>query len=180
MSVMNINNAGSVRRTERPEYVKVKNADIKARDRTEQDKIDIDSLKMSLEEQKLSIRNMVKDLVEKQGFKFNSSTLRFSDGEIYNEKSENIRVDKATSLKAQSEISDEGFWGVKKTSERIVDFAKKISGGDISKLEILKDAIREGFEAAKELMGGKLPDISEQTYEAVMKSLDEWNTSENK
>ena len=29
-------------------------------------------------------------------------------------------------------------------------------------------------------MGGKLPDISEQTYEAVMKSLDEWNTSENK
>ena len=180
MSVMNINNTGSVRRTERPEYVKVQNADIKARDRTEQDKIDIDSLKMSLEEQKLSIRNMVKDLVEKQGFKFNSSTLRFSDGEIYNEKSENIRVDKATSLKAQSEISDEGFWGVKKTSERIVDFAKKISGGDISKLEILKDAIREGFEAAKELMGGKLPDISEQTYEAVMKSLDEWKSSDDK
>ena len=180
MSVMNINNTGSVRRTERPEYVKVKNADIKARDRTEQDKIDIDSLKMSLEEQKLSIRNMVKDLVEKQGFKFNSSTLRFSDGEIYNEKSENIRVDKATSLKAQSEISDEGFWGVKKTSERIVDFAKKISGGDISKLEILKDAIREGIEAAKELMGGKLPERSNQTYEAVMKSLDEWKSSDDK
>lgn len=59
MSVMNINNTGSVRRTERPEYVKVKNADIKARDRTEQDKIDIDSLKMILEEQKHSIRNMV-------------------------------------------------------------------------------------------------------------------------
>ena len=180
MSVMNINNTGSVRRTERPEYVKVKNADIKARDRTEQDKIDIDSLKMSLEEQKLSIRNMVKDLVEKQGFKFNSSTLRFSDGEIYNEKSENIRVDKATSLKAQSEISDEGFWGVKKTSERIVDFAKKISGGDSSKIEILKDAIRDGFEAAKELMGGKLPEISNQTYEAVMKSLDEWKSSDDK
>ena len=180
MSVMNINNTGSVRRTERPEYVKVKNADIKARDRTEQDKIDIDSLKMSLEEQKLSIRNMVKDLVEKQGFKFNSSTLRFSDGEIYNEKSENIRVDKATSLKAQSEISDEGFWGVKKTSERIVDFAKRISGGDSSKIEILKDAIRDGFEAAKELMGGKLPEISNQTYEAVMKSLDEWKSSDDK
>lgn len=180
MSVMNINNTGSVRRTERPEYVKVKNADIKARDRTEQDKIDIDSLKMSLEEQKLSIRNMVKDLVEKQGFKFNSSTLRFSDGEIYNENPDKIKIDKATSLKAQAEISDEGFWGVKKTSERIVDFAKRISGGDSSKIEILKDAIRDGFEAAKELMGGKLPEISNQTYEAVMKSLDEWKSSDDK
>lgn len=109
MSVMNINNAGSVRRTERPEYVKVKNADIKSKDRTEQDRIDIDSLKMSLEEQKLSIRNMVKDLVEKQGFKFNSSTLRFSDGEIYNENPDKIKIDKATSLKAQAEISDEGL-----------------------------------------------------------------------
>lgn len=180
MSVMNINNTGSVRRIEHPEYSRVNNANIKASNKVEKDRIDIDSLKMSLEEQKLSIRNMVKDLVEKQGFKFNSATLKFSDGELYNEKSGDIRIDKATSLKAQAEISDEGFWGVKKTSERIVDFAKKISGGDISKLEILKDAIREGFEAAKELMGGKLPEISEQTYDSVMKSLDEWKINEIK
>lgn len=29
-------------------------------------------------------------------------------------------------------------------------------------------------------MGGKLPEISNQTYEAVMKSLDEWKSSDDK
>lgn len=138
------------------------------------DTIDINALKMSVEEQKLSIKNMVKDLVEKQGFKFNASSLVFRDGKLFNEDNKEIKIDKVTSLKAQADISDDGFWGVKKTSERIVDFAKSVTGGDSSKVELMKNAIKEGFKAAEKMFGGKLPEISSQTYDSVMKALDEW------
>ncbi len=87
---------------------------------------------------------------------------------------ENLRVDEATKLKAQQDIAQDGYWGVKQTSERIIEFAKGISGGDASKLAELKGAIEKGFAAAEKAWGGSLPAICMQTKEAVFKGLDEW------
>jgi hypothetical protein len=41
----------------------------------------------------------------------------------------------------------------------------------------LKNAIIQGFKEAKKEFGGKLPDISQRTYDEVMKKLDEWEQS---
>ena len=60
------------------------------------------------------------------------------------------------------------------TSDRLVDFAKALTGGDSSKIESMRSAIKKGFEEAKKLWGGELPEISQKTYDATMKKLDEW------
>jgi hypothetical protein len=69
-------------------------------------------------------------------------------------------------------ISEDGYFGVEKTSQRIVDFAISAFGNDPAKLTQMKDAIEKGFQEAADAFGGKLPDISHQTYTAVMEKLD--------
>lgn len=131
------------------------------------DSIEIDKLQKNVDDRLSSLRETVRAMIEKQGYHFNDPKL--STGEA------KIEIDSETATKAQSEISDDGYWGVKQTSERIIEFAKKISDGDTSKLETLKGAIKEGFEAAKKAFGGKLPEISQKTYDAVMEGLDNWS-----
>jgi hypothetical protein len=81
--------------------------------------------------------------------------------------------------KAQQAISEDGDFGVKAVSDRIVQFAIAISGGDKTKYETLKTAIDKGFQQATHSLGGKLPDISQQTYNEVMRKLDEWKNSDD-
>lgn len=75
---------------------------------------------------------------------------------------------------ARQTVSENGDFGVKAVSDRLVDFAISISGGDKSKLSELISAIDEGFAAAKDALGGTLPDISRQTYDETMRKLNEW------
>ena len=37
----------------------------------------------------------------------------------------------------QKDIAEDGYWGVEKTSDRILDFAKALSGGDKDKADEL-------------------------------------------
>ena len=75
---------------------------------------------------------------------------------------------------AQADIAEDGYWGVEQTSERIVEFAKALTGGDTSKIEEMKAAFEKGFKAATGAWGSKLPDISQRTYDAVMDKFDDW------
>lgn len=81
-------------------------------------------------------------------------------------------VDPATKLQAQEDISEDGYWGVKQTSDRIIDFAKALTGGDPDKVEDMRAAFEKGYKQAEKTWGGKLPDISQRTYDAVMEKFD--------
>lgn len=83
-------------------------------------------------------------------------------------------VDAATKAKAQKDISEDGYWGVKQTSERIVDFAKALTGGDPAKIDEMRNAFEKGFKQATKAWGKDLPSISNSTYDAVMKGFDAW------
>ena len=83
-----------------------------------------------------------------------------------------FEVDEATKLQAQKDIAEDGYWGVNQTSDRIIDFAKALTGGDPSKIEDMRDAFKKGYEQAEKTWGGKLPEISKQTYDAVMEKFD--------
>ena len=83
-------------------------------------------------------------------------------------------VDAATKAQAQADIADDGYWGVEQTSSRILDFAKALSGGVPDKLEEMRSAFEKGFKKAEKTWGGKLPEISQKTYEATMKKFDDW------
>ena len=86
----------------------------------------------------------------------------------------NYTVSPEVKAQAQADVADDGYWGVDKTSDRIVDFAKALSGNDPSKAEELMDAFKKGFEEATKSWGKTLPDISQRTYDAVIKKFDEW------
>ena len=82
-------------------------------------------------------------------------------------------VDAATKAQAQDDISEDGYWGVKQTSERILDFAKALAGDDPDKLEQMRSAFEKGYKQAENTWGGELPEISKNTFDAVMKGFDE-------
>lgn len=83
-------------------------------------------------------------------------------------------VTEAAKLQAQEDISEDGYWGVEQTSERILDFAKALSGGDVSKADMLLDAFKKGYEEATGAWGKELPEISKKTYEAVEEKFAAW------
>jgi hypothetical protein len=87
---------------------------------------------------------------------------------------ENLQVDDATRLQAQQDISSDGYYGVEQSAKRIIDFAIGLSGGDPSKLAVLKSAIQKGYSEAQDAWGGALPDICKQTIDAALKGLDDW------
>lgn len=84
----------------------------------------------------------------------------------------NYTVDAATQKKAQEAISEDGYWGVKQTSDRILSFATALAGNDTKQLEKMRDAFLKGYEKAEKTWGGKLPEISKKTYDAVLEKFD--------
>ena len=91
---------------------------------------------------------------------------------------EKIQVDADTIAQAKADIADDGYWGVEKTSDRILEFAKALSGDDPSKAEELLSAFKKGFDKATEAWGDKLPDISQKTYDAVIEKFNKWAQEE--
>lgn len=83
-------------------------------------------------------------------------------------------VDAATKAQAQADIAEDGYWGVEQTSDRILDFAKALSGNDPDKADELLAAFKKGFEQATKSWGDKLPDISQRTYDAVVEKFESW------
>ena len=75
---------------------------------------------------------------------------------------------------AQDSIGKDGYWGVEQTSERILSFAKALSGNDPQKADMMLDAFKKGYEKAMGAWGKELPDISKQTYDAVLDKFDKW------
>jgi len=117
------------------------------------DAADIASLKAEAEAATENLRKLVEQLILKQ----NKLGITTEDVEA-----------------AAQAVSEDGEFGVKAVSDRLVDFAISISGGDKSKLSELISAIDEGFAAAKDALGGELPEISQKTYDETMRKLNEW------
>ena len=68
--------------------------------------------------------------------------------------------------------------GVEQTSQRILDFAVALSGGDENKMKDMAEAFKKGFQQATKAWGKDLPDISQQTYDAVLKKFEDYGKEE--
>lgn len=132
----------------------------------------IAKLKADADQRLSQLKGIVEQLITKQGKTSETVSIwsQFRQGVLDG----TITVDEATAKQAQKDISEDGYWGVKQTSERILDFAKALTGGDSSKVEDIRTAIEKGFSEAAKLWGDELPEISQKTHDAVMKGLDEW------
>lgn len=129
----------------------------------------IAQLKSDAEQRTAQLTSMVQDMMKNQGVQVGTadSIWRFLAGGNYT-------VTAAAKAQAQEAISEDGYYGVKQTSERILEFAKALTGGDPAKAEEMRAAFEKGFKQATKAWGKELPDISNRTYDAVMKGFDEW------
>lgn len=132
--------------------------------------IDYNEVNRLIEEAEKSyngLRELVQRLISRQGKKLDNL---LSGKEV-------LIVDEETRAKAVEAISENGEWGIEAVSDRLVAFAKAISGNDKTKVGELKDAIAKGFKEAEKILGGTLPEISQKTYDETMRKLDEWSSS---
>lgn len=128
----------------------------------------IAKLKMQTEQNKLKVFDLIRKSLGKQ-----TEAVSFLDLKNITEVPESVR------LEAKELISEDGEFGIEKTSQRIVDFAIAISGNDPSKAATLRDAIEKGFKEAEKIFGDELPQISKDTYTRTMEKFDAWANGTN-
>lgn len=120
-------------------------------------------------------KTLIQSIVSKQGNKSYAAGMNTSSN-LKNFFS-NLQVDANTIAQAKADVADDGYWGVDKTSERILDFAKAIAGNDPDNIQKMRDAVEKGFGQAAKMWGDELPEISQKTYDKVMSGFDEWEKS---
>ncbi|MCG3686245.1 hydrogenase-4 component G [Aliarcobacter butzleri] len=79
-----------------------------------------------------------------------------------------LSQDEATQL-----VSEDGFFGVTQTSDRVAGFVLSFSGDNLDILQKGREGIVKGFEEAEKLFGGQLPEISYKTQERTLALIDE-------
>ena len=129
----------------------------------------VNKLKADAEQRTSQLRSLVEKMMTKQGVAIGTADSMWS----FLAKGD-FTVDEATRAQAQADIADDGYWGVDQTSDRILDFAKALSGNDPEKADLLLDAFKKGFKEATKSWGQDLPDISQRTYDAVVEKFNKW------
>lgn len=132
----------------------------------------IERLKQDAETRKQQLAQLVQNSLSKQGTTFKTLSEMFQavkDG--------SLSVDPSAVAQAQKDIAEDGYWGVKQTSDRLVEMAKALSGGDPSKAEEMMAAIEKGFNQATAAWGDELPSICKDTLEATREKMNEWKNS---
>lgn len=127
----------------------------------------INKLKADAEARTAQLRSLVEQMMGKQVNAYGQAN------DIWQFLREgNYTVDPAVKAQARADIAEDGYWGVNQTSDRIIQFATALTGGDPDKIEEMRDAFKKGFEQAEKTWGGSLPEISQKTYDAVMEKFD--------
>jgi hypothetical protein len=109
------------------------------------------------------LRELVTNMFKEQGIDF-----KIANGD------QSIDISEISQEDASALVADDGYFGIEQTSDRIVDFAIAMAGGDTSRLAAIKEGVENGFNEALEAFGGTLPEISHDTYDAIMDKLDAW------
>ncbi|MES2073633.1 MAG: hypothetical protein V4488_24985 [Pseudomonadota bacterium] len=110
------------------------------------------------------IIDLIRPLIEQQGLNLS----KVVSGE------QKLSADPATIAAAKDAISEDGEFGVRKTAERILSFAKGSIGDDPGKLDAVRAAVEKGFKEASDILGGSLPEISQQTLKAIQAEFERW------
>lgn len=137
----------------------------------------IDKLKADADARFSQLQDLVNKLMTKQ-----STTSKYASlgdlmkGVVKGE----INVDPEVVEQAKKDVADDGYWGVEQTADRIVSFAKALTGGDATKAEEMRKAVEKGFKQATKDWGSDLPEISQKTNARVNELLDEWAAERSK
>ena len=88
----------------------------------------INKLKADADARASQLRSLVEQMMGKQATTYGNANDIWSFL-----RSGNYTVDPATKAQAQADIAEDGYWGVNQTSDRIIQFATALTGGDPDK-----------------------------------------------
>ncbi len=77
-----------------------------------------------------------------------------------------------TQDEASELVSDDGFFGITQTAERIFEFVAGMAGEDPERFQTARDGVLKGFKDAERHFGGSLPDISHDTISKALELID--------
>ena len=133
------------------------------------------ALVQQLKQDEVNRRNQFTSLVQKM-FSGQAGVSKLSD--LFSP--ENLKnVSAADIAQAKEDVSEDGYWGVKQTSQRLFDFASALAGDDVEKMKEMQAAMEKGFKKATKAWGGELPDICQDTLKAANKLFDDYYASKN-
>ncbi len=69
-------------------------------------------------------------------------------------------------------VSEDGFFGITQTSDRIANFVINGSNGDEDMMRAGREGMIQGFKEAEKMWGGELPEISQKTMDAALEKVD--------
>ena len=133
------------------------------------------NLVQKLKQDELDRRGQLSSLVQKM-FSKQAGVSKLAD--LFSP--ENLKnVSEADIKQAQEDIFEDGYWGVKQTSQRLFDFASALAGDDVEKMKEMQKAMEKGFKLATKAWGQDLPGISKDTLDAANKLFDDYYASKN-
>ena len=132
----------------------------------------IAQLKADAEARTAQLQSLVEKMMTKQG-----QTLGTADDMWSFLAKGNLKADPETIAQAKKDVAEDGYWGAEQTSERILSFAKALSGDDPDKAEELLNAFKKGYKEATKTWGSELPSLCSDTYDLVEKKFNEWMNS---
>ncbi len=122
----------------------------------------IDALKRQVQE---SMQNLAKQMLGQQ-----YEIAKTADGKVdFASLAKDLGIGTTPEAAAEA-ISENGNWGVNAVATRLIDMAISLSGGDMSKISMLREAVQKGFAQVGNLED--LPEVCQQTYDEVMKRFD--------
>lgn len=131
------------------------------------------ALVKQLKQDEVNRRNQLTSLVQKM---FNGQAGVSKLADLFS--TDNLKNVSASDIaQAKEDISEDGYWGVKQTSQRLFDFAAALAGDDVEKMKEMQAAMEKGFKQATKAWGGELPGICHDTMNAANKLFDDYYAS---
>lgn len=130
----------------------------------------VQQMKQAQEDQQQALVRMVEKMLSGQAGKYKqaNSGISMISGTVTEE----------ARRKAAEDISEDGYWGVKQTSQRLFDFASALAGDDVEKMKKMQAAMNKGIGQAANKLGG-LPSLCQQTQDAANKLFEDYYESKN-
>ena len=133
------------------------------------------ALVQQLKQDEINRRNQLSTLVQKM-FSDQAGVSKLAD--LFSP--ENLKNVSAKDIaQAKEDISEDGYFGIKQTSQRLFDFASALAGDDVDKMKEMQAAMEKGFKQATKAWGAELPGICKDTLDAANKLFDDYYASKN-
>ena len=135
-------------------------------------------LKADQEERQSQLLDIVRQMMTKQANAAGMAKWGEADDDIWKFLAKgDFTVDAQTKAQAQKDIAEDGYWGVKQTSQRLFDFASALAGDDVEQMKKMQSAMEKGYKQATKAWGRELPEISSKTLEAANQLFEDYYAS---